>query len=197
MDMYDMLLARGLSGSGGSGGAVSSVNGQTGAVVLDASDVGAASANAVYTKTEIDQKLVGAMTYKGTKATTSELPSTGNTQGDVWHITADGSEWAWNGLAWENLGTVVDISGKQDTISDLDVIRSGAAAGATAVQPSAISDMATKTWVGQQGYLTQHQDISGKLNVAQGAVNAGKFMVVGSDGNITAVTMQTWQGGSY
>lgn len=53
-------------------------------------------------------------------------------------------------------------NGKQDVISDLATIRSGAAAGATAVQPSAISDMATKTWVGQQGYLTQHQDISGK-----------------------------------
>lgn len=121
------------------GGAVNSVNGQTGAVVLDAEAVGAASANAVYTKTEIDQKLVGAMRYKGIKATTSDLPSTGNTQGDVWHITADGSEWAWNGSAWENLGTVVDISGKQDTISDLDTIRSGAAAGATAVQPAALT----------------------------------------------------------
>ena len=34
------------------------------------------------------------------------------------------------------------------------------------VQTGAISDMATKTWVGQQGYLTSHQDISGKANVA-------------------------------
>lgn len=42
---------------------------------------------------------------------------------------------------------------KQDAISDLSTIRSGAAAGATAVQPSAISDMATQTWVGQQGYI--------------------------------------------
>ena len=45
-------------------------------------------------------------------------------------------------------------NGKQDAISDLATIRSGAAAGATAVQPSAISDMATQTWVGQQGYIT-------------------------------------------
>lgn len=45
--------------------------------------------------------------------------------------------------------------------------------------------------------LTQHQDISGKLDKAQGAANAGKFMVVGSDGNITAVAMAAWQGGSY
>ena len=32
---------------------------------------------------------------------------------------------------------------------------------------------------------------------AQGVANAGKFLVVGSDGNITAVTMTAWTGGSY
>ena len=31
---------------------------------------------------------------------------------------------------------------------------------------AATDDMATKTWVGQQGYLTEHQDISGKLDVS-------------------------------
>ncbi len=46
-------------------------------------------------------------------------------------------------------------------------------------------------------YLTRHQDISGKLDKAQGAANAGKFLVVGSDGNITTVSMTAWQGGSY
>ena len=70
-----------------------------------------ADASSVYTKTEIDQKLVGAMNYKGTKATTSALPSSGNAKGDVWHVTADGSEWAWNGEAWEELGSAVDLSG--------------------------------------------------------------------------------------
>lgn len=38
-----------------------------------------------------------------------------------------------------------EIAEKQDTISDLESIRSGAGLGATAVQPSAISDMETKT----------------------------------------------------
>lgn len=31
---------------------------------------------------------------------------------------------------------------------------------------AATDDMATKTWVGQQGYLTQHQDISGKQDIS-------------------------------
>lgn len=38
---------------------------------------------------------------------------------------------------------------------------------------------------------------AGKLNANQGSGNAGKFMVVGSDGVVVPVTMQTWQGGSY
>lgn len=37
------------------------------------------------------------------------------------------------------------LSTKQDTISDIDTIRTNASKGATAVQPAAISDMETKT----------------------------------------------------
>ena len=54
------------------------------------------------------------------------------------------------------------VAGKQDAIADLADIRSGAAAGATALQPAALQPYATQEWVGQQGFLTQHQDISGK-----------------------------------
>ena len=63
-----------------------------------------------YTKTEIDGLVSGVLHYKGTKATTSALPSSGNTTGDVWHVTADGSEWAWDGSTWQELGTAVDLS---------------------------------------------------------------------------------------
>lgn len=37
----------------------------------------------------------------------------------------------------------------------------------------------------------------GAVAVAQGVDHAGEFCVVGSDGNITTVTMTVWQGGSY
>lgn len=47
-----------------------------------------------YTKTEVDGLVSGVLHYKGTKATVSALPNSGNTTGDVWHITADGSEYA-------------------------------------------------------------------------------------------------------
>lgn len=40
-------------------------------------------------------------------------------------------------------------------------------------------------------------DVSGKLDKSQGAENAGKFLVVGTDGNIATKTMSEWAGGSY
>lgn len=39
--------------------------------------------------------------------------------------------------------------------------------------------------------------LTGKVSVSQGAANAGKFMIVGSDGNVAPVAMSAWQGGSY
>jgi hypothetical protein len=39
------------------------------------------------------------------------LPSSDNITGDVWHVTADGGEYAWNGSEWEPLGMIVDLSG--------------------------------------------------------------------------------------
>ena len=81
-------------------------------VATNRTDVsGKADATNVYTKAEIDSKLAGALSYKGTKASVSALPSTGNVTGDVWHVTATGGEYAWNGSAWEELGSAVDLSG--------------------------------------------------------------------------------------
>lgn len=39
------------------------------------------------------------------------------------------------------------------------------------------------------GYLTEHQDISGKLDKNQGSANVGKILVVGTDGNLTLTDM--------
>lgn len=43
----------------------------------------------------------------------------------------------------------------------------------------------------------RHPTDTSRLAANQGTANAGKFMVVGSDGVVTPVTMQTWQGGNY
>ena len=57
------------------------------------------------------------------------------------------------------VATKSELNAKQDVISDLDTIRSGAAKGATALQ-SVPSGYATEQWVNEQGFLKEHQDIS-------------------------------------
>lgn len=55
----------------------------------------------------------------------------------------------------------IDISGKQDIISDLEEIRSNAS---TALQ-SIPEEYITESELNAKGYLTEHQDISGKQNI--------------------------------
>ena len=57
-----------------------------------------------------------------------------------------------------------DLATKQDAITDLAAIRSGASKGATALQ-SIPSEYVTETELNEKGYLTEHQDISGKQDV--------------------------------
>lgn len=70
--------------------------------------------------------LASVLKYKGTKASVANLPTTNNATGDVWHITADGSEYAWDGTIWQELGTSIDLSGyalKSELPTDTDTWR--------------------------------------------------------------------------
>lgn len=58
----------------------------------------------------VSQAVASVTRWKGVKATTADLPSTGNQLGDIWHVNADGSEWAWNGTEWEELGTTLTVT---------------------------------------------------------------------------------------
>ena len=81
---------------------------------------GKADSSSVYTKTEVDNLVVGGLHYKGTKATVAALPSTGNNTGDMWHVTADSGEYVWNGTSWDEMGSAIDLSGYVET-SDLSL----------------------------------------------------------------------------
>lgn len=50
------------------------------------------------------------MTYKGSVATYADLPAIGNQIGDVWNVIDSGENYAWTGSAWDQLGSVVDLS---------------------------------------------------------------------------------------
>lgn len=55
--------------------------------------------------------------YAGSVATKSELP-TSATVGDVYNVEEDGMNYAWNGTAWDSLGTIHEIA----TEAEVDAI---------------------------------------------------------------------------
>lgn len=53
--------------------------------------------------------ITGVYKYKGSKSTEADLPTTGNTLGDVWNVETDGQNYAWDGQKWDGLGAVFEI----------------------------------------------------------------------------------------
>lgn len=58
--------------------------------------------------------------YKGSVATASLLPSSGQTVGDVYNVEANGMNYAWNGTEWDALGEIFTITSISN--SDIDTI---------------------------------------------------------------------------
>lgn len=90
-----------------------------------------------------------------------------------------------------NLATKSELNDKQDVISDLDSIRSGAAKGATALQ-AVPSTYATEQWVNEQGFLKEHQDISNlatkaELNTKQDVITDLETIRSGAELGATAL----------
>lgn len=87
----------------------------------------------------ISKKLPPAiLNLKGSVATTSELPLSGNAKGDVWVVTADNSEWVWMSDSssgtfsdYDDFGVVVDLSPYR-TAADQDIIDGNKQAKVTA-----------------------------------------------------------------
>lgn len=74
-----------------------------------------------YTKTETDSAISDAIDGLGTifnllgsVATVQDLPSTGNTVGDVWYVQSQSSGYVWindgGTLRWEQLGATIDLT---------------------------------------------------------------------------------------
>ena len=140
-----------------------------------------------YTKTEVDAKVSSVYRFRGSVATYANLPTTGQVVGDVWNVEDTGANYAWSGTEWDKLSETVDltpyltkadaantyatittVNGKQDTL--------------TPDQLAAINSGITATRV--TSYDAYADEIAVKVNIDQGAENAGKVMAVGVDGNL-------------
>ena len=107
-------------------------------------DAGYLTSSSVYTKSEIDGLVAGVLHYKGTLSSTASLPSSSVTVGDVWHITSDGSEWAWDGSVWQELGTAVDLSNYITNVT-ASTVSVGSASTGTAISADDITAWTTNT----------------------------------------------------
>ena len=102
-DTYSATSSNGMSGK-----AVSSAISNKADKATSLSGYGITDA---YTKSEIDGMVSAGMHYKGTKASVSALPTTGNVIGDLWNVEDTGANYAWNGTSWDKLSENIDLSG--------------------------------------------------------------------------------------
>lgn len=145
------------------GGAVSSVNGQTGAVVLSAEDVGAVEKNqgsenaGKFLKVGADGQVIASAESGG-----------GGLAAVAHDATLEGDGTDGNPLKLST-STAAEISAAQSTADKADN------AAEVAQQ--------TANLAGQEAAQALSA-LAGKVNIAQGADNAGKVMTVGADGNL-------------
>lgn len=145
------------------GGAVSSVNGQTGAVVLSAEDVGAVEKNqgsenaGKFLKVGADGQVIASAESGG-----------GGLAAVAHDATLEGDGTDANPLKLST-STAAEISAAQSTADKADN------AAEVAQQ--------TANLAGQEAAQALSV-LAGKVNIAQGADNAGKVMTVGTDGNL-------------
>ena len=123
-------------------------------------------------KSLTDLGLAAALKYQGSKASYSNLPTTGNVKGDVWNVNDTGKNYAWSGEAWDDLGGTIDLSGLQPKDADLTAI-----AGITATS-GFLRKTAADTW----SLLAGSDAANGSagsivLRKASGSIAANNFVI--------------------
>lgn len=142
------------------------------AVVVTSANIGeyapATDLSGYYTKVEVDQKIAGVLTYKGVLATVEELQSVeAPATGWVYHITATGAEYAYNGSEWEELGSEVDLSAyakTEDVTAAIEAAKTEVAASVTAeAEARAAADTSLDNRV-----TGLQNDLTGKVDKVEG-----------------------------
>lgn len=136
---------------------------------------------------EVEAKVSSVYRFRGSVATYNDLPTEGNVQGDVWNVEDTGANYAWDGTKWDKLSETIDLTpyltkeDAADTYATITTVN-GKQDALTAEQLAAANSGITSAKVGS--YDAYAAEISAKVNIAQGAGNAGKVMTVGTDGNV-------------
>ena len=89
-----------IMGSGGGGGGTSNYNDLSHKPAID-------GVTLTENTTKAALGLAKVLVYKGQVATYNDLPSSGNTDGDVWNVAATDKNYVWNGTGWDDLGGAI------------------------------------------------------------------------------------------
>lgn len=146
--------------------------------------------------------------YKGVKAKYTELPTTGNTTGDVWNVTDKGGmNYAWNGSAWQPIGGTLDLSGyalgAASSTTNASALFSNtggkqlANSGKTIVTTIGSDDStlptskAIKTYITGLNYITSASVGTGVLTIQKNGTAVATFSANASSAAIANITVPT------
>lgn len=136
------------------------------------------------------ESIGAALKYKGSVATYSALPSTGQEIGDFWNVLDTGKNYAWTGTEWDDVSGIVDLSAYR-TAAQQDVIDA-------TKQDTLVSGTNIKTVNGNSLLGSGNVDIDA-LPAQSG--QSGKFLTTdGTDAswaNVDALPSQTGNQGKY
>ena len=162
------------------------------------SNINAEEAGTSYTKSEIDTKLDEKINA-----------SNGKFKDSLSATTEDGTQLYQESMRVGGLGTGNCVSINKTGINFYDKSGTlGLNVDASRIRklatPSDDRDAANKKYVDDAvagitvpTKTSELTNDSGFITSSQGVENAGKFLVVGNDGNITLKTLEAWQGGNY
>ena len=66
--------------------------------------------------TNMSNKIGSVLRYKGSKTTYSQLPTSGNTIGDVWNVTDTEANYAYTGSGWDKLSDTLDALASKSSL---------------------------------------------------------------------------------
>ena len=119
----------------GNGSSITNINGSniaSGTVAAARLPVVSTTANGIMTKEDkskldgfsaasdyaLKTDITALYKHKGSVAAYANLPTTGNTTGDVYNVTATGMNYVWDGSAWDALGEIFTITSITNTEID-------------------------------------------------------------------------------
>lgn len=138
-----------------------------------------------YTIAQIDAKIASVLRYQGVVDTRGDLDTIVDpVVGDVWHVTDDAGEYAWNGTAWEPLGSSVDLTAYATTVSVNDMIAVAKNELATEIEAESQTreneDLSLQAKIAEEATTRQEQDdvLTGELNKIKTAYPTKEEMAV-------------------